>query len=141
MVARANYPELVAQAEKAVSGVKDPELRRIAFQKILDDLLGGAATLATRQAAASKKRPLVGDKAKPGPKGGPQTYVEELVAEGFFKRPKTIANVKAELENRGHHIPLTSLSGPLQKLCQRRALRRQRVKTSGKKQTFAYSHW
>lgn len=141
MAARADYPELVAQAEKAVAGVKDPELRRIAFQKILDDLLGGEATPATRRAVASKKRHLAGDKPKRGAKGGPQTYVEDLVEEGFFKKPKTIANVKAELENRGHHIPLTSLSGPLQKLCQRRALRRQRVKTSGKKQTFAYSHW
>ena len=141
MAARADYPELVAQAEKAVAGVKDPELRRIAFQKILDDLLGGAATPATRQAAASKKRPLAGDKPKRRASGGPQAYVEELIAEGFFKKPQTIANVKAELENRGHHIPLTSLSGPLQTLCQRRALRRQRVKTSGKKQTFAYSHW
>lgn len=64
-----------------------------------------------------------------------------MIDEGFFKKPKTIAHVKAELENRGHHIPLTSLSGPLQKLCQRKKLRRQRLKTSGKKQTFAYSNW
>lgn len=140
MTGRANYPELVAQAEKAVAGVKDPELRRIAFQKILDDLLGGTAAPAMRHGAAAKKRPVASGKAKRAAHGGPQAYVEELVEEGFFKKPKTIANVKAELENRGHHIPLTSLSGPLQKLCQRRSLRRQRVK-SGKKQTFAYSHW
>jgi hypothetical protein len=140
MTAGADYVELVAQAEKAVSGVKDPELRRIAFQKILDDLLGGSATPAAKHTPASKRRLPTGEKAKRPARGGPHAYVEELVGEGFFKKPKTIANVKAELENRGHHIPLTSLSGPLQKLCQRRALRRQRIK-SGKKQTFAYSHW
>jgi hypothetical protein len=140
MATRADYPELVAQAEKAVAGVKDPELRRIAFQKILDDLLGGSATPAAKHGLAAKKRSLPGERAKRAARGGPQAYVEELVAEGFFKKLKTIANVKAELENRGHHIPLTSLSGPLQKLCQRRTLRRQRIK-SGKKQTFAYSHW
>jgi hypothetical protein len=140
MTARGDYAELVAQAEKAVSGVKDPELRRIAFQKILDDLLGGSVTAAAKHGAASKKRSRTGERAKQPARGGPQAYVEELVEEDFFKRPKTIANVKAELENRGHHIPLTSLSGPLQKLCQRKTLRRQRVK-SGKKQTFAYSHW
>ncbi len=32
------YANLVAQAEKAVANVADPELKRIAFQKILDDL-------------------------------------------------------------------------------------------------------
>lgn len=33
-----NYAELVSKAEEAVAAVKDPELRRIAFQKVLDDL-------------------------------------------------------------------------------------------------------
>jgi len=140
MTGRADYSELVAQAEKAVAGVKDAELRRIAFQKILDDLLGGSAHPVTRHVASAKRRAAVGEKTKRSAKGGPQAYVDELVAEGFFKKPKTIANVKAELENRGHHIPMTSLSGPLQKLCQRRSLRRQRIKL-GKKQTFAYSQW
>lgn len=140
MTTRADYPELVAHAERAVAGVKDPELRRIAFQKILDDLLGGSAAPTAKHGTPARKRSLLGAKAKGAARGGPQAYVEELVAEGYFKKPKTIANVKAELENRGHHIPLTSLSGPLQKLCQRRSLRRQRIK-SGKKQTFAYSHW
>ena len=140
MPSRENYSELVTQAEKAVAGVKDPELKRIAFQKILDDLLGGSASPAPR-AKPSPKRNSATTSPKRGPKTGPQAYVEELIDDGFFKKPKTIANVKAELENRGHHIPLTSLSGPLQKLCQRRMLRRQRVKTSDKKQTYAYSHW
>ena len=68
---------------------------------------------------------------------GPQAYVEEMVDDGFFKKPKTISEVKAELENRGHHIPLTSLSGPMQKLCQKKVLRRQ--KADGK--AFSYSNW
>lgn len=140
MAKRQSYPELVAQAEQSVSGVKDPELKRIAFQKILDDLLGAVAPATARPPAGSRKHHDSGSKTKAASKGGPQAYVEELVDEGFFKKPKTIALVKAELENRGHHIPITSLSGPLQKLCQRKVLRRQRVKT-GKKQTFAYSDW
>ena len=140
MASREDYSELVAHAENAVSGVKDPELKRIAFQKILDDLLGGRGSPAPRaKPSQTKSSPKSGTKR--ATKGGPQAYVEELMQDGFFKKPKTLALVKAELENRGHHIPLTSLSGPLQKLCQRRMLRRQRVKTSDKKQTFAYSHW
>lgn len=141
MTTKADYAELVAQAEKAVAGVKDPELKRIAFQKVLDDLLGPSGSLTTRQPASSRKQPAAPKKVQRGSRGGPQAYLDELVDEGFFKKPKTIAHVKAELENRGHHIPLTSLSGPLQTLCQRRTLRRQKLKTSGKKQTFAYSNW
>lgn len=138
---RSDYPELVAQAEKAVASVKDPELKRIAFQKILDDLLGLSGTSSVRHSSLSKRQPAAVAKSKRGSRSGPQAYVDELVQDGFFKTPKTIAHVKAEMENRGHHIPLTSLSGPLQKLCQRRTLRRQRIKTSGKKQTFAYSRY
>jgi hypothetical protein len=63
-----------------------------------------------------------------------------MVQDGIFKKPKTIAQVKAELENRGHHIPLTSLSRPLQSLCQGRVLRRQRTKV-GNKEVFSYSEW
>lgn len=134
------YSELVAQAEKAVTGVKDPELKRIAFQKILDDLISGKKNINKSVGLNKSKRSARPLKASGRAKGGPQFYVEEIVDEGFFKKPKTMANVKAELENRGHHIPITSLSGPLQKLCQRKVLRRQRVK-SGKKETFAYSNW
>lgn len=134
------YTELVAQAERAVTGVKDPELKRIAFQKILDDLISSKNKINESTASKKTKHRTHAPSAGGGAKGGPQFYVEEIVSEGFFKKPKTIANVKAELENRGHHIPITSLSGPLQKLCQRKVLRRQRVK-SGKKTTFAYSSW
>jgi len=34
------YSEFVAQAEAAVAGVKDAELRRVAFERVLSDLLG-----------------------------------------------------------------------------------------------------
>ena len=141
MTTERNYAELVGTAEKAVAGVKDPELKRVAFQKVLDDLLAAQSTSTPR-----KSQPETKVRRKPAPRGtsnrsGPQAYVEEMVADGYFKKPKTIAQVKAELENRGHHIALTSLSGPLQKLTQRRTLRRQRSKTSGNKQTFVYSEW
>ena len=138
-----DYSELLARAEKAVAGVKDAELRRIAFQKVLDVLMeggGGGGADQARHRSSSPKRTQPAGKSAPASKRGPQGQVNELVDEGFFKKPKTIAHVKAELENRGHHIPITSLSGPLQKLCQRRVLRRQRAK-SGNKETFAYSEW
>ena len=142
MVDKPEYAQLVAQAEKAVASVSDPELKRIAFQKVLDDLLlGGSARARGSEKAPSARQRKGTRSARPGSTTGPRAYISELIDEGFFKKPKTIINVKAELENRGHHIPLTSLSGPLQKLCQKKSLRRQKLKTSGKKQAFAYSNW
>jgi hypothetical protein len=73
----------------------------------------------------------------PKRRAGTQGYIEELIA-----KPKTIVAVKAELGNRGHHIPLTSLSGPLQSLCKRKRLRREKTEaTDGGKKAFAYSNW
>lgn len=136
------YAELVAQAEKAVDAVKDPDLKRIAFQKILDDLLSQGGTNKSVKPRARKTRTRQGaEKPKARAKSGPKAYVTELIEEGFFEKPKTMAQVKAELENLGHHIPITSLSGPLQTLCKERTLRRQKVKASGNKETFAYSEW
>jgi hypothetical protein len=137
-----NYSQMVATAELAVSSVKDPELRRVAFQKVLEDLLStnekqstGSAPL--KHSAKGKTKAASQQVARAGTKA----YIEELANEGFFSKQQTIANVKAELENRGHHIPLTSLSGPLQRLCQEKTLRRQRIKVGGKRQTFGYSNW
>lgn len=135
------YAELVTQAEEATRAIKDPELRRVAFERVLDDLLAGSggATQGEARAAKPAQRPS-SPKAKKS--RGPKGYIRELVDDGFFKKPKTIAEVKAELANRGHHIALTSLSGPLQSLCQERVLRRHRAKTEkGKKQAYNYSEW
>ena len=141
MAKQPKYEELVVRAEKAVAAVKDPELRRVAFEKVLDDLL--AAFSSPAPAAASKGRSRKAAAKTPARKtpSGPSGYLREILDEGFFRSQKTIAQVKAELENRGHHIPLTSLSGPLQALCQRRVLRRQKKKTRGNKQTYSYSEW
>lgn len=143
MTNQKDYAQLVKQAENAVAGVKDPELRRIAFQKILESLFAdGEGTHKVSEGRPQQKRAAKG-KVKNVAKGraGTAGYISELVEEDFFKKPKTISQVKAELENRGHHIPMTSLSGPLQRKCQERILRRQKTKTGGKRETFAYSNW
>jgi hypothetical protein len=137
---------MVQEAEAAVAAVKDPELRRVAFEKILATLLEGAAPSKHKPGARPKRVGTPREKAagpsKPANRG-PKAKVEELIHEGFFKKQQTIAAVKAELANRGHHIPLTSLSGPLQKLTQEKKLRRQKITADGKgsKVTFGYSNW
>jgi hypothetical protein len=138
------YAELVNQAEEATKAIKDPELRRVAFERVLDDLLsgGGAATPGPIRGARHPGRSTPAP-AKSKKSSGPKGYVRELYDDGYFKKPKTIAQVKAELANRGHHIALTSLSGPLQSLCQERVLRRHKAKSGdkAKKPTHNYSEW
>jgi hypothetical protein len=141
MSSKLDYAEAVKQAEAAVASVKDSDLKGIAFGKVLDALLGqGSQSRASGHARhdviPSQKGPATRAKAKGGPKG----YVERLIDDGFFKAPKTLAAVRAELGNGGHHIPLTSLSRPMMILCRERRLRRQKVK-DGKKQVFTYSNW
>lgn len=118
-----DYQTLVERAENAVAAVKDPELKRIAFQKILESLISNGSEEGTPKPRRSGVPKTIAAKPPKKVRGGPAAYLAELVEEGFFKKPKTIATVKAELENRGHHIPITSLSGPLQKNCQDRILR------------------
>lgn len=124
-----NYSALVAEAEKAVGAVKDPELKQAAFVKVLDTLLAQASerSVDTQQEGAkpekSISRPKRGKPRRPQRRrGGLVGYIEELLGEGWFKTQRTIGAIKTELANRGHHIPLTSLSGPLQRLCQQRQL-------------------
>jgi hypothetical protein len=131
---KADLAEAVTQAETAVASIKDAELRRAAFEKILEHLLGGGS------ASKEQKKTPARRKADPKRRRGPQGYVDELVDEHFFKKPRTLSDVKAELANRGHHIPRTSLSGPLQNLCKQRRLRRQKGIGSAK-DTFGYTNW
>src|SRR4051794_33395700 len=101
-----NYAELVLQAEKAVAGVKDPDLKQIAFKKILDSLFD-AKSVEPKKVLGQRKKPNPATSRKASSKGGPKAYIEELVTDDFFKTPKTINEVKSELENLGHHIVVT----------------------------------
>lgn len=138
------YAELVTQAEVATRAIKDPELRRVAFERVLDDLLAGSTGTSQSGARSIKAARLATQTSLNAKKSsGPKGYIRQLLDDGFFKKPKTIAEVKAELANRGHHIALTSLSGPLQSLCQDRFLRRHKAKPGdkGKKAAYNYSEW
>jgi hypothetical protein len=143
-----NFADIVKQAEQAVKGVADPELRRVAFEKILTALLGKPdLALGSPQTKVTRSTsPRVASKRKTESKArGPKAYIRGLIDDGFFSKPKSLPQLKAELENRGHHIAVTSLSGPLQALCQDKLLRRQKTKAPGKggkeRQAYTYSEW
>jgi hypothetical protein len=142
MFAELDYAGIVKQAEAAVASIKDGELKGIAFAKILDTLLARPDQLNN---AIAKQKPMAKQqhdltREQPQKRNGPKGYVEELIEDNFFKTPKTLSAIRAELGNRGHHIPVTSLSNPMMMLCQERRLRRQKA-AEGKKQVFTYSNW
>ncbi len=131
----------VAEAEAAVSAVKDPNLKVAAFEKVLQHLLSPCPKHSDKaHAPAEKLRRSAGVGKSEPMRAGPQKRVEELIREGFFRKPRTIAEVKVELGNRGYHIPRTSLSGPLQILCQKKLLRRQKG-IARDKAAYGYSNW
>lgn len=136
-----NYKDLVAQAEKAVSSVSDPSLRQIAFQKVLDDLLKSTQepeeVVGPGKASKSRVKKKKRESLRGSARGGPTQYIQELIGDGFFKKPKTISEVKAELGNRGHHIAINALSTPLMRLCKAKVLRRQK----GEDNAYSYSPW
>ena len=133
-----DFHEIIQRAEDAVKGVKDPALRAVAFGKIIDVLVGGKAGAGAKIKASAAARSSVARSRK---KVGTAGYLQELVDEDYFKVQRSLRDVKQDLANRGHHVPLTSLSGPMQALCKRKALRREPKKINGKKPTFVYSNW
>jgi hypothetical protein len=139
-MAKNKYKDLVAQAEQAVSSVSDPSLKQIAFQKVLDDLLNSTQETEEAVAPTARSKPPVPKKSenlRGAARGGPTRHIQELIGDGFFKKPKTISQVKAELGNRGHHIAITGLSMPLMRLCKARVLRRNKSENN----TYLYSPW
>src|SRR5688572_10968227 len=107
------YAQLLTTAEAAVEKVKDPELRRIAFERVLNDLLNETADDIDGRREPSQAKSVVNKGGRQSRKTknsskravGPHAYVNELAKDGFFKKPKSIGEVKSELENQGHHIP------------------------------------
>jgi len=50
--------------------------------------------------------------------------IRERIAEGFFDKPHGLAELKAGLEEQGHFIPITTLSGCILGLIKNKELRR-----------------
>lgn len=50
--------------------------------------------------------------------------VAELKDEGFFKKPKTLGDIRKRMSELGHNYPLTTLSGAMQGEAKKRRLRR-----------------
>lgn len=135
----------VRRAERAAGSVSDSQLRSKAFEVILGRLLvvetfGESASYAGRMSATtpvlSARSPLYPVRTEP------KTLSQRILVlrdEGFFREPRSIGSIREALAARGWHYPVTTLSGAIQGLSQRRKLRRERVR-EGNKTLWKYSN-
>jgi hypothetical protein len=122
------------RAEHAVEGMKEGPLKVAAFQAILTKLLADSDRAEEGQRTSAK--------APPSTVKHPDSLrgrVLTIKSEGFFKTQRSLGEVREALGSRGWYIPLTTLSGVMQGLVQRRLLRRERV-SAGKKNVWKYSN-
>lgn len=132
--------EVRRQAEEAVRDMPDGELKLKAFEVILNSLLQGQLPTADEERTTSAV-PVHGWKNRRGNRAGtPTSRVERILvvkSEGFFKALRSIGEVREHLAARGWHYPVTTLSGAMQELVQRRELRRQKM-SEGKRKLWKY---
>jgi len=139
----ANIIALRKNAERAVADMPEGALKVKAFEVILGNLLEGKDATsgdspAKRQAAAPVSPAK--DRTKREDRKVPDSCPERILSlrdEGFFKTPRTLSEIRDDLQMHGWTYPVTSLSGPVQKLVQKRELRRL-AGQDGKKGTYRY---
>jgi|SRR5580658_10508623 hypothetical protein len=126
------------EAERAVHDMSDGDLKTKAFEVILAHLLSGGAApklhnVEKGQVAVEPEKPTK----------APDSLAERVLslkADGFFDVQRSIADIRAELKKNGWHYPVTSMSGPLQSLVQKRHIRRERAKDDKGRIGWKYSN-
>lgn len=135
--------KVVQTAESIASHVADPELRSIAFDRLLQRLLRGADSALELERTEVARRPAPSPRSpRRTAKEGPTAWVESLRAEAFFSEPKTLSNVVERVRALGHNIESKNVTDPLEKLVQAKILRRERTAgNGGKRGVWSYSNY
>jgi hypothetical protein len=138
---RNNLAEIRKQAEQAVLGMAEGELKVKAFETILAHLL--SARVGNIE-ARTESEPRSPEKKSTAVREKPPTSATErilsLKADGFFGAQKSIDEIRQELKRNAWHYPVTALSGPLQALVAKRQLRRERVGDEDGRKGWKYSN-
>jgi len=110
-------------AEEIVRSVKEPALRKVAYERVFARLLEEAA-VPPQNAERSQSRPPDPEARKRKAKSGPMAWLTDMVTEGFFKKPKTAPEILAKLRESDHHLEYSAITGQLHSLCVQHILRR-----------------
>ena len=130
--------EVRKEAEKAVSDMPDGDLKLKAFEVILNYLMSGGVEAKVMQKGETKEAPSKIEK-EDFPEKSVAGRLLVLKEEGFFKNPKSLAEVRQELEAHGWHYPNTTIAPILIRIVQKKKLRRQKIKEAHK-QLWKYSN-
>jgi hypothetical protein len=129
--------KVLGDAQKAVDGISDKDMKLKAFEVILEFLLKSKrlTVLEGTPTSAQRRTPTV----KSTSSLSTTDRLLLLRDEGFFVTPRTLAEVKEELQRHAWHYPITSLSGPIASLVSKREMRRVRER-EGKKSIWKYTN-
>ena len=139
------FTAMAKEAEKAVRGLKDKDLRKEAFSILLLKLLStGAGVTRPTMAKATKKvakKKVTGKKAvhRPGRAGGGvvTTALNKLRDGGYFRKQRDAATVFKEMKKRRVDILPSQLRMELLRFARSGKLKR-KIKMKGKKVTYLY---
>lgn len=128
---------VVKQAEQAVAGVADKNLKTKAFELVLQELLqrgrGGLGGFPHPSASPSRQT----GKLHRVKRAGLTQRILELIDYGFLKMPRSNNEIGEELKRRGHHYADNTVGMALLRLVRKRVLRRV-PKTKGKNPVYGY---
>jgi hypothetical protein len=133
----------IETAQSVTQGIGDPQLRGIAFGKVLERLLAGEPLALTPHVERPDSSPPRPPKVT-GPPGreGPNAWVDSLVAEGFFSKSRSLADVTEAVRAQGHNVESKNVTAPLEKLLQSKVLRRERkASVTAKRGLWMYSNY
>lgn len=124
------YAEIAARAEKAVQSVEDQDLRRIAFDRILQQMLEGLGADAPplshpERKVSTAKRFSTQRSSKEGPTG----WLEGLIKDGFFDEEQGQREILEKLGERGRELQDSQITQQLLSLVRRGLLKRRKVQT------------
>jgi len=120
--------EILQALEEQVSGIKDPILKKVAFERLLDNFLvtckgksKKAKKVQSLKSEEKKKNPTSAKKGRPGPK----EILTKLVKDGYFDKPKLVTEIPPFIKHKtGHTYSQGELSITLTRLLRQGLLSR-----------------
>jgi len=134
--------EIISEAEAITSEITDPEIRRVAFDRVLQYLLqNNYSTDLPKKTTDNKIKVKVKAKKDSTAKAGTKTWLEELIEEDFFKNPTSSKNILEALDERGHILKSTDITFALALLVKEKKLRRRKMAVEGGKLQLHWYNW
>lgn len=132
--------EIISEAEEITSKITNLEIRRVAFDRVLEYLLQNNFPTGSPKKITHKEEKVKARKDSAA-KAGTKTWLEELIGEEYFKTPKSGKKILEALNERGHILKSTDITGPLALLVSEKKLRRRKMPVEDGKPQLHWYNW